>query len=473
MDDLHRSLNDLSGGFGGEIFQGDDPGYDTARAVWNAMIDRRPALIARCRGTADVIAAVNHARDHGLAVSIRGGGHNVAGHAVGEGALMIDLSQMRAVHVDPAGRVAVVEGGATWGDLDREAQAFGLATPGGLISDTGVAGLTLSGGVGWLRARHGLSIDNLVAADVVTADGRLVRASETENPDLLWALKGGGGNFGVVVRFEFALHPFGPEVMFAAPIHAIEDGPAPIRAWRDFVAEHSDQVGSLCEFSTVPESEDFAPEHWGKRVYTLACVWNGDPEEGESALAPLRDLGNPIADFSGRMTYCDVQKLFDTQIPFGDFRCYWKARYLTALPDEMIELAMRNAATAPSSNSISSLWNFGGATARVAADATAFGDRSMGWMYSLDSIWDDPADDRANIDWSREGWDASARFGLAGRIYLNFPGHGEDNAALTETAFGANYAKLVAIKTKYDPTNMFRFNQNIAPKDREERSGAG
>lgn len=269
MDDFRGSTEDLAGEFVGEILEDGDPGYDSGRAVWNAMIDRRPALIARCRGTADVIAAVNHARDRGLAVSIRGGGHNVAGHAVGEGAMMIDLSQMRAVHVDPAARIAVVEGGETWGDVDRESQAFGLATPGGLISDTGVAGLTLSGGIGWLRAQHGLSIDNLVAAYVVTADGGLVRASESENADLLWALKGGGGNFGVVVRFEFALHPVGPEVMFAAPIHALEDGPGPIRAWRDFVSEHADRVGSLCEFSTVAESEDFSPEHWVKRIYTL------------------------------------------------------------------------------------------------------------------------------------------------------------------------------------------------------------
>jgi len=464
MDDLRTGIDDLAGNFAGEILAGGDPGYDAARAVWNAMIDRRPALIALCRGTADVIAAVNHAREHGLAVSVRGGAHNVAGHAVGDGAVMIDLSQMRAVHVDPVRRIAVVEGGATWGDVDRETQVFGLATPGGLISDTGVAGLTLSGGIGWLRAQHGLSIDNLVAADVVTADGRLIRASESENPDLLWALKGGGGNFGVVVRFEFALHPFGPEVMFAAPIHALEDGSGPIRAWRDFVTEHADRVGSLCEFSTVAESEDFAPEQWGKRVYTLACIWNGDAEEGEAAFAPLRDLGSPIADFSGRMSYCEVQKLFDTLMPFGDFRCYWKARYLADLPDEMIELAMSMAEAAPSPNSISSLWNFGGATARVSPDATAFGDRSMGWMYSMDGVWADPADDRANIDWSRRGWDESARFGHDGRVYLNFPGHGEDGDALTRAAFGPNHARLVAIKTKYDPYNMFRFNQNIAPE---------
>lgn len=464
MDALNTSSDHLSRGFRGEIFRPADPGYDAARAVWNAMIDRRPALIARSRGTADVIAAVNHARAHGLPVSIRGGAHNVAGHAVGDGAVMIDLSLMRAVQVDRTRRIAVVEGGALWRDVDRETQAFGLATPGGLISDTGVAGLTLSGGIGWLRARHGLSIDNLLAADVVTADGRLVRASADENPELLWALQGGGGNFGVVVRFEFALHPVGPEVMFAGPVYAVEDGPGPIRAWRDFLTKHGDRVGSLCEFSTAAQSADVAPEHWGKRVYTLACVWNGDADEGERALQPLRELGRLVADFSERNSYCEVQQLFDALMPAGDFRCYWKARYLADLPDEMIDLAMKTAADAPSDNSLSSLWNFGGATADVAADATAFGDRSMGWMYSLDGVWANASDDAVNVEWSRKGWDSAAEFGHESRIYLSFPGHGEDGGALTEAAFGPNYRRLVEIKTRYDPANMFRFNQNIPPE---------
>ncbi len=273
--------------------------------------------------------------------------------------VMIDLSLMRALHVDPQRRLAVVEGGAIWADVDRETQAFGLATQGGLISDTGVSGLTLSGGIGWLRAKHGLSIDNLLVVDLVTAEGKLIRASEWEHPDLLWALKRGSGNFGVVVRFEFALHPFGPEVMFAAPIYDLSVGSGPIRAWRDFLAEHSDSVGSLCKFSTMAECEDFAEEHWGKKFYTLACVFNGDPDECERLLQPLRELGPLVADFSGRMNYRDVQTLFDPLIPFGDYRCYWKACYLAALPESMIELAMANAAAAPSANSISSLWNFG------------------------------------------------------------------------------------------------------------------
>ena len=464
MDDFRNALETLSTNFSGEIFGSEDARFDGARAVWNAMIDRRPALIAQCRTSGDVQAAVKLAVAQNLPIAIRGGAHNVAGNAVCDGGVMIDLSLMRSVTVDASARVATVEGGALWRDVDVATQAHGLATPGGLISDTGVAGLTLSGGIGWLRAQHGLTIDNLIAADVVIANGTLVRASAEENPDLLWALKGGGGNFGVVVRFEFALHPVGPEVMFAAPIYALDDGPGPIREWREFLAKHGDRVGSLCEFSTAAAGEDFPEEHWGKRVYTLLCVFNGDAQEGEALLQPLRELGNMVTDFSGRMNYCDVQQLFDTLMPVGDFRCYWKARYLTDLPGDMIDLAMKNAAAAPSDNSISSLWNFGGATAKVAAEATAFGDRSMGWMYSLDGVWSDPADDDVNMAWSRDGWNSAEPFGHHGRAYLNFPGHGEDGAALTRATFGANYQRLVSIKTKYDPGNRFRFNQNIAPE---------
>ena len=450
-------------GFTGQALMPGDSGYDAARTVWNAMIDRRPALIARCRNTDDVIAAVKFACAKDLPISIRAGGHNVAGHAVCNAGVMIDLSLMRDVVIDAERRLAMVDGGALWRDVDAASQIHGLATPGGLISDTGVAGLTLSGGIGWLRAKHGLSIDNLVAADVITADGTLLHASADENADLLWALKGGGGNFGVVVRFIFALHPIGPEVMFAAPIYAIEDGPEPIRAWRDFLLKHSDYVGSLCEFSTAG-GDDFPEEYWGKRVYTLASVYNGDSAEGEALLQPLRELGPMVADFSGRMNYCDVQQLFDTLMPAGEYRCYWKARYLAELSDDMIDLAMRNATAAPSDHSISSLWNFGGATASVAADATAFGDRAMGWMYSLDGVWPNPEDDKANIAWAREGWSSAEPFGHHGRVYLNFTGHGEDGDALTRASFGANYQRLVEIKTKYDPANRFRFNQNIKPE---------
>jgi FAD/FMN-containing dehydrogenase len=447
----------------GSVFAPGDAGYDEARAVWNAMIDRRPAVIVRAADTADVVSAVTVARTHRLPVSIRGGAHNVAGHAVGEGALMIDLSAMRDVRVDPERRRAWVAGGATWGDVDRATQEFGLATPGGLISDTGVGGLTLSGGIGWLRSRHGLSIDNLVSAEVVTADGRLVRASGDEHSDLLWALNGGGGNFGVVTEFEFALHPVGPTVMFAGPVYPIEAGAAPIRFWRDFLADRHDDVASIVEFSTIPHDPDYPEAAWGKRVYTIAAAYAGDADRGEALLQPLRELGEMVTDFSGQMTYCEMQRLFDAVIPFGRHRSYWKSRYLADLPDAAIDLLLEGNAAPPSTNTLCSIWNFGGATARVPAHATAFGDRSMPWMVSFDSIWSTEDDDEANIAWSRSFWERLARHAAGGRIYLNFAGLGEDGDDLVRRSVGDNFDRLAGIKRAYDPDNIFRFNQNIRP----------
>jgi len=458
------AVDNLRAGLRGEALTEHDDGYDVARAVWNAMIDRRPRLIVRCKGTADVIDAVNFARDQNLPIAIRGGAHNVAGHAVCDDGVMIDLSLMRSVRVDPSARRARVEGGCTWGDVDRETQAFGLATPGGLISDTGVAGLTLAGGIGWLRSRYGLSIDNLVSLDVVTADGRLVTANAQENTDLFWALRGGGGNFGVVVSFEFALHPVGPIVMFAAPIYPLSAGAAPIRFWRDFLQDKNTDIGSLVEFSTVPESEDFPEQYWGQRCYTIAAVYAGDADQGETLMQPLREQGELITDFSGQMSYCEVQTLFDTIIPFGQHRCYWKCHYLDDLPDEMIDQALANAAEAPSDNTLSSIWNFGGATAAVPAEETALGDRSMGWMYSIDSIWNEPEEDEANIAWTRSVWDKAKKFSHEGRLYLNFAGHGEDGESLVKDAYGKTYERLAQVKAKYDAANLFRFNQNIKPR---------
>ena len=462
---LGAAIEALRGSLSGDALTAASAGYNSARAVWNAMIDRRPLLIVQCKGVADVIEAVTFARKMGLPISIRGGGHNVAGHAVCDGGLMLDLSLMRAVRVDPIRRRAWAEGGATWRDVDRNTQAFGLATPGGLISDTGVAGLTLSGGIGWLRARHGLCIDNLLAADVVTADGRMLHASGEENADLLWALRGGGGNFGVVTSFEFALHPVGPEVMFCAPIYPIEAGPGPIRFWRDFLADKNDRVGSLVEFSTVPEDPAYPQAAWGRRVYTVAAVWNGDPAEGEAVLEPLRLQGETVADFSGRLPYCDLQRLFDAVIPFGRHRCYWKCHYLAGLDDALIDRILAANAAPPSSSTLSSIWNFGGATAAVPADATAFGDRSMPWMFSIDAIWSEPAEDAANIAWARGLWEQLRPYSQDGRMYLNFPGRGEEGETLLRRTFGANYERLRAIKRQYDPRNMFRFNQNISPAE--------
>ncbi len=460
---LAAPFGDLAVMTSGRVLLPGDAGYDAARAVWNAMIARRPAAIVQCRSRADIVAGVRHAAKHGLAVSIKGGGHNVAGHAVGDGALMLDLSQMRGVTVDPVARTAWVEGGATWADVDAAAQAFGLATPGGLISETGVGGLTLSGGIGWMRSKHGLTIDNLVAAEVITADGSVCLASADSHADLFWALRGGGGNFGVVERFCFALHPFGPEVMFALPIYLAAEGAGPIRYWRDFLADKSDTVASLCEFSTLAEGPDIPAEHWGKRCFTLAAIYAGDAAEGERVLAPLRNLGILAADFSGRMSYVDAQKLFDPLFPPGAFRCYWKSHLLTTLSDEMIDEGLANAIASPSDRSISSFWNFGGATAAVPPDATAFGDRSFGWMYSLDSVWERAEDDATVIGWTRNAWSRFRRHSHHGRLYLNFAGQDDDSAALTKDAFGRNFDRLAGIKHRYDPGNMFRFNQNILP----------
>jgi FAD/FMN-containing dehydrogenase len=447
----------------GEVLVSGQPGYDDARAVWNAMIDRKPGLIVKCKNADDVVTAVSYARDYKLPVSIRGGGHNVAGHAVCDDGVMINLSLMRGVQVDVEKRCARVEGGATWGDVDAETQKFGLATPGGLISDTGVAGLTLSGGIGWLRSAYGLCIDNMLSVEIVIADGRKLNASETENADLFWAIRGGGGNFGVITMFEFALHPVGPQVMFCAPIYPLEAGAGPIRFWRDFLADKNDNVGSLVEFSTVPEDDEFPQRYWGKRVYTIAAVYAGAADEGEKLLQPLREQGELVTDFSGQLEYCELQKLFDTLMPAGEFRCYWKSHYLDGLSDEVIDKIMQGNASPPSPNTLSSIWNFGGATAAVAAEATAFGDRSMPYMFSIDSVWSDAADDDANIDWTRSFWERLRSHSHHGRMYLNFPGQGEEGEKILEDTFGANYPRLREIKRKYDPGNRFRFNQNLKP----------
>jgi FAD/FMN-containing dehydrogenase len=458
------SLATLKSRLSGELFTAQDDGYDAARSVWNGMIDRRPVAISRCKSIEDVVASVRVASEHGLPVSIRGGGHHVAGHAVCDGGLMIDLCHLRGVEVNVSRKTATVQGGALWADVDAATQAHGLATPGGLISETGVAGLTLSGGVGWLRSAHGLSIDNLLAVDIVTADGALSRASASENTDLFWAVRGGGGNFGVVVSFEFQLHPVGPTVMFAAPIYPLSAGAGPIRFWRDFLADKSDVVGSLCEFSTVAAGADYPQAFWGTRCYTLAAVYAGDAAEGERVLQPLRELGPMVTDFSGQMPYCDVQKLFDPLYPAGEYRCYWKSHLLTQLTDQAIDEAIDNAAASPSDKSISSLWNFGGATAAVPAEATAFGDRSFGWMYSLDSVWRDAADDERVMGWTRAAWHRARRHAHEGRLYLNFAGQDADSDELTRSAFGKHYRRLALIKKRYDPRNLFRFNQNILPE---------
>lgn len=440
--------------------------YDERRLIWNGMFDKKPALIACCSGTADVIAAVNFAREHKLLTAVRCGGHNSGGSGSCDGGLLIDLSGMNAVHVDPKTRRARVQGGATWGDFDREAQVHGLATPGGVVSATGVGGLTLAGGIGWLRGKYGLSLDNLVSVDIVTADGVLRTASEDENAELFWGVRGGGGNFGVITSFEFAVHPVGPTVMLLLAIYRAADAAKVMKGWRDFMATAPDEIGgSMVEFATVPEDPEFPEEAWGEKVMTLAGVWAGPADEGEAAVQPLRKLAKPLLDFSSQMDYCDIQQLYDALFPKGVHRCYFKSTYLGGFEDAIIDEIAPRMADRPSDLTLCSVWYMGAATSRVAADATAFGPRDMGWMLSIDCIWEDAADDDTNIGWARQFW-ADMKHRSNGRAYLNFAGLGEEGEELVRTSYSdANYRRLAALKAQYDPTNLFRLNQNIKPAE--------
>lgn len=455
-------IETLASVFRGEIIERSNPVYDAARVVWNGMIDRRPALILRPRNTADVVSAVNFARSHRLAVAIRSGGHNVAGYAVCDGGLMIDMTLMNGVRLAPSLDTAFVEGGAHWLDVDAATAPFNRAAPGGLISATGVAGLTLSGGIGWLRGRHGLACDNLIGADVVTADGRFVHCSETENADLLWGLRGGGGNFGAVTSFEFRLHEIPSELMFCAPIYAEERAQEIIPRWRDFMATAPERLSGLAEFSTIPEDPAYPQECWGRRVLALAHVYDGAADEGERVIAPMRAFGDTLLDFSGRMPYRTIQTLYDAIFPKGRDRCYWKSCYLKSLDEGVVRDVTQCLSRRPSDMTYASIWKFGGAMQRVAPDGTAFGDRSAPFMLSLDAIWSDATDDDANISWVRKTWEHMQRHST-GKLYLNFPGLGEDPSLVKNALGDTVFTRLQQLKRKYDPDNFFRLNQNVPP----------
>ncbi|MCE8012500.1 FAD-binding oxidoreductase [Billgrantia desiderata] len=458
------AIEALDTALGGHLIRPDDPQYDRARQVWNGMIDRRPALIARCRGTADVLAAVRFAREHGLPISVRGGGHNVAGTAVGDDAMAIDLSPMRGVVVDADKRLARVQGGALLEDVDREAQVHGLATPMGVVSQTGVAGLCLSGGLGWLRRRYGLTCDNLVRAEVVTGSGEVVYASESENPELLWGLRGGGGNFGVVTTFEFQLHPVGPEVFFTFVAYPAEERKKCYQAYRDFTAKTCDEVSTLVTSMTVPDAPDFPVlEARGKPAIAFLGAYAGAPAEGEEALRPLRTVSEPLFDFSGTMRWTDIQSMLDPGFPQGNLY-YWKGRTVTeeALSDEAIERLLEHAAARPSPLTTLVLWHMGGAVARVAEHETAFGGRKAAYLLAAESVWTDHTDDEPNIAWARNAVTDFARYSCGG-FYLNYPGFLENQNEITRATFGSKYERLQALKRTWDPDNMFRFNANIPP----------
>lgn len=453
----------------GPVLRPGDAAYDEARRIWNGLIDRCPALIVRCTGTADVVEAVNFARTNELLVSVRGGGHNVSGNAVNDGGIVVDLSLMNGVHVDPAARTARAAGGATWGDVDRETQLFGLATPGGNVSTTGIAGLTLHGGMGHLRRKYGLSIDNLLSVDIVTADGQVRTASETENADLFWAVRGAGSNFGVVTSFEYRLHPVGPLVMLGALFYALEDAGKVLPDWRHFVATAPEEINSFVVLWNVPAGEPFPEPLHGRAGMAVVALHAGPVEEGERAMQPLRELATPLLDMSGPIPYTAVQSLIDAAFPKGGLY-YWKSRFLDELSDEAVDALVRHAAERPSPTMQIALWHLGGAIARVGAEATAFGRRDASFMLSYDSTWFDPQETERNVQWTREVWASMQRFSRDG-LYLNFAGFGEEKEALVRSSYAPNYERLVALKTKYDPTNLFRMNQNIKPR-RETGVGA-
>ena len=449
--------------FRGQLIVPEDESYDEVRQIWNSMFDKKPALIARCTSAKDVSAAVSFARDQGMVLAVRGGGHNGSGSGSCDGGMLIDLSLMKSVSVDPSTRRAWVGGGATWGDFDRAAQAHGLATPGGVVSATGVGGLTLSGGLGWLRGKYGLSIDNVMSVEIVTADGQVRTASERENTDLFWAIRGGGGNFGVVTTFEFKLHPIGPTVMVLMPVYRAVDAATVMKGWRDFMASAPDEIGgALVEFSTIPEDPAYPKETWNEKVMALAGVWAGPAEEGERALQPLRALATPLLDFSGQMGYCEMQSLYDALFPKGAHRAYFKSLYMDRLEDVAIDEIAPRCANRPSDRSLCSVWYMGAAVGRVPKEATAFGDRSFRWMLSIDAIWDEPENDALNLSWVRGFW-SDMQLYSNGRGYLNFAGLPEDGDGMARGTYGSNYPRLAAIKAKYDSTNLFRLNQNIKP----------
>ena len=457
-------VEDFRSGLRGTSLIAGDDGYEEARVIWNASADKRPALIAQCSGVADVIDAVNFAREHDLLVAVRGGGHNVAGNATCDGGLVIDLSTLNGVHVDPSARRARVGAGAVLGDVDRETQAFGLATPLGVVSLTGVAGLTLCGGLGWLRRAHGMACDALVSVDVVTADGGFVAASETENSDLFWGVRGGGGNFGVVTSFEFEFYPVGPIVTLCAPFFPLNEGAGDIlRRWRDFVSEAPESVASNLILWSIPAHPNFPEELHGTPVVIAAAVHVGPIEEGERLTQPLRDLGEPVLDLSGPVPYTAVQASFDPLFVKGERLNYWKSLYIDTLDDDAIEFVVARARDRPNPWSMIEIWHLGGATNRVDPAEAALGERSATFLYSLNTSWTDPADNESAIAWTRAAW-AEMKPSSRGGTYLNFPGQGEEGESLLRASYGsANYDRLVELKTKYDPTNLFRLNQNILP----------
>ena len=448
-----RNISDLAGQLDGSLQRPGDPEYDDARTIWNAMIDRRPALIARCRSTNDVVCAVHFAREHGLLVSVRGGGHNVAGNAVCDDGLMIDLTLMNEVSVDTKASSVTAGGGCTLGAIDTASHAHGLAVPAGIVSETGVGGLALGGGVGWLVRKYGMTCDNLISAEVVTADGRVVTATATENEDLFWGLRGGGGNFGVVTSFQFQAYPVA-EVIGGMIIHPRTAARDVYRFYRDFTKQAPLELTAYCACLTTPD---------GTPATAIIACYCGDPASAESSLKPLREFGSPIADTLALIPRLEMQTMFDTGFPYGN-RNYWKSSFIDELTDDAIDLVVEHAnrITSPLS-ALMIEYYFGGPSSQIGETDTAFAHRNAQYDLGVIGQWQDPAEDAEHMDWVRSTYSALEPYSN-GRIYANLIGvdQMQDETQLRAT-FGVNYERLVTLKQKYDPTNFFRMNQNIKP----------
>jgi len=450
-------------GFRGDVIAPDHDGYDDARAVWNGTVDRRPRLIARCSGTADVAAAVRFARDRDLEIAVRSGGHNVAGTAVCDDGIVIDLSAMRAVTVDPVERTARVQGGAMWADVDHETQRHGLATTGGTVSHTGVGGLTLGGGIGWLMRKHGLTVDNLVEAEVVTAEGDIIRPSANDHPDLFWALRGGGGNFGVVSSFRFTLHPLGPTVMAGPVFWAAEDTTDVLRFYREFVTDAPDELGNVIRLGTIPPWPAVSEELHFQPAIAVASCYAGPVEDGERAVRALRQFGTPLVDLVGPTLYVDHQSSIDDTVPHGR-HYYWKATDLTGMSDEVIDIVAEHAYGATSPRSYAAIFHMGGAVARAPRDATAYPSRDAEHNIIIDAGWLPDQDNTVRASetaWARE-FLAALQPHRAG-VYVNFLDSDDDTSRVREAYGDDIYRRLAEVKAKYDPENVFHNNKNIQP----------
>jgi hypothetical protein len=463
---MHDDMSPLRQQFRGPLITPNDPDYDQARALYNGMIDKRPRLIARCLDVADIIAAVNHTRERRLSMAVRGGGHNGPGFGSCDGGVVIDLSPMRGVRVDPASRMVRVEGGCTSGDVDHATHPFGLAVPFGIVSTTGVAGLTLGGGTGYLTRQHGLTIDNLLEADVVLADGSYVTTNERRHPDLFWAMRGGGGNYGIATSFLFRAHPV--DVVYGGPmfwdaVHA----KAVMRAYRDFLPRAPEPLGVFVGLKAVPSCDPFPREHWGKRACAIIACYNGRAADGQAALAPLLEgLPAPLFDWMGEVPFPRMQALFDPLLPKG-LQWYWKGDFVRVLSDEAIDVHIAFAAAAPSELSLMHLYPIDGAVRRVPSRHTAWSVRDATWSMVIAGISGDAQTAEALKTWARAYWHAIHPFNLEG-AYVNFMMDDEADGRV-QAAYGSNYSRLTSIKSRYDPDNVFCLNQNIRPA----RSAAG